>query len=317
MITKISTKNMTREEWLEYRRKGIGGSDAGAVLGLNPYRSAFDVYADKLSLIPEKEDNEAMRQGRDLEQYVSERFEEYSGKKVHRVNSILKNSKYPFAFANIDRAVSGEKAGLECKTAKTLSIKRYKNGEFPEEYYCQCMHYIMVTGYRKWYLAVLILGSDFKVFEIERDEDEIKALSEAESRFWNENVKNQIPPPPKGMSSENEAINNMFPNSTSGTVCDLSPFTTKLKRLTDLKNLISECEQEKKQLEQEIKLYMKDCEIGDCDGYKISWKTQLRQSYDTKRLVADFVPEGTSLEDYEKITPLRAFKVYEVQNEEE
>ena len=176
MITKLSTLDMSHEEWLMQRRKGIGGSDAGALLGLNPYRGAYDVYADKIGMAPPVEDNEAMRQGRDLEAYVAERFEQETGKRVRRRNAIITNSEYPFALANIDREIVGEHAGLECKTTSVLNLTRYKNGEFPSEYYCQCMHYLMVTGWDKWYLAVLVYGTDFKIFEIERDEDEIAAL---------------------------------------------------------------------------------------------------------------------------------------------
>ena len=65
----VSTRNLSKEDWLRYRKCGITGTDAGAILGLNPYRSAFQVYHDKISDTTENIDNEAMRQGRDLENY--------------------------------------------------------------------------------------------------------------------------------------------------------------------------------------------------------------------------------------------------------
>ena len=83
------TLDMPREQWLELRRQGIGGSDAAAIVGLDRYRSPFDVYADKLGLKKEQPDNEAMRQGRDLEEYVASRFCEQTGKKVRRRNARL------------------------------------------------------------------------------------------------------------------------------------------------------------------------------------------------------------------------------------
>lgn len=85
------TKDMTREEWLKLRKQGIGGSDAGAVCGLNPYVSPMDVYMDKTTEeIPEQDrDNEAMRLGRDLEQYVAERFCEETGLKVRWYNKVV------------------------------------------------------------------------------------------------------------------------------------------------------------------------------------------------------------------------------------
>lgn len=77
--------------WLAERRTGIGGSDVAAILGLNEWTSPYTVWADKLGLLPEREDSEAMRQGRDLEHYVAERFSKVSGKRVRRVNRILRH----------------------------------------------------------------------------------------------------------------------------------------------------------------------------------------------------------------------------------
>lgn len=82
----VSTLQLSREEWLRYRKQGIGGSDAGAVCGLNPYRTAAHVYLDKITEDVEEIDNESMRQGRDLEEYVARRFMEETGLKVRRSN---------------------------------------------------------------------------------------------------------------------------------------------------------------------------------------------------------------------------------------
>ena len=192
-LTKISTKNMPHEEWLEHRRKSIGGSDASAIIGLNTYCSPYTVWADKLGKLPPKEDNEAMRLGRDLENYVAQRFTEETGKKVRRENNILINPDIPFAHANVDRMIVGEDAGFEAKTTSALNLKKFKNGEYPENYYVQCVHYLMVTGCKRWYLGVLILGVGFQHFVIERDEAEIEALRKSEADFW-EYVKTQQAP---------------------------------------------------------------------------------------------------------------------------
>lgn len=125
----------THKEWLAIRRRGIGGSDAAAIVGLDRYRSPFAVYADKLGLTPEREDNEAMRQGRDLEDYVAQRFTETTGKKVRRCNDTLQHPKYPRLLANIDRLIVGEKALLECKTTSILNKTKFTQGEYPPNYY--------------------------------------------------------------------------------------------------------------------------------------------------------------------------------------
>ena len=112
----ISTLNLSKEDWLRYRKCGITGTDAGAILGLNPYRSAFQVYHDKISDTIENIDNEAMRQGRDLEDYVAQRFTEATGLKVRRANAIYQSEEHPLLLADFDRLIVGQKAGLECKT---------------------------------------------------------------------------------------------------------------------------------------------------------------------------------------------------------
>lgn len=81
MIHKISTKGMSRDEWLQLRQKTIGGSDAAAIIGLNKWETPYSVWAEKTGRIAHTEDNEAMRTGRDLEEYVAKRFEEATGKK--------------------------------------------------------------------------------------------------------------------------------------------------------------------------------------------------------------------------------------------
>lgn len=309
MITKLSTLNMTHEEWIEERRRGIGGSDAGAVIGLNPYKGAFEVYADKLNLMPNKPDNERMRLGRDLEEYVANRFKEVTNKRVHRENHIIYNSDYPFAFANVDRLIVGEKAGLECKTTNSMNLKRYKNGDYPDEYYCQCLHYMAVTGANKWYLAVLVLGVEFKIFEIIRDDAEIAALMNAEKDFWENNVQKQIPPSPTG--ADGDIIQSIYPRSNNDAV-ELLGFTEKLKRRDEVKELLNKLEAEKKQIEQEIKLFMGEAETAQCSTHKVTWRNMSRTTVDVNSLVADLLP-NTDISAYCKTTNYRIFKIQEVE----
>ena len=123
----VSTLNLDKTEWLRYRKQGIGGSDAGAVCGLNPYRTAMQVYQDKITEETEEIDNEAMRQGREFEDYVAKRFMEATGKKVRRANAMFYDEKHPFMLADVDRMVVGENAGLECKTASPYMADEWKD----------------------------------------------------------------------------------------------------------------------------------------------------------------------------------------------
>ena len=282
-ITTISTVGMSREDWLKHRRSGIGGSDAAATLGLNAYKSPFAVWADKLGQLPDQEDNEAMRQGRDLEDYVAQRFAEQTGKKCRRYNAIIRNDAYPFALANIDRAVVGEKAGLECKTTSLMNLKRYKAGEYPDNYYVQCMHYLAVTGWDKWYLAVLVLGSGFYVFEIERDEGEINALMEAERACWDDHVVTQQPPAVDGSRSTAKAINAMAIDSTDE--AEIHESKASLTELEAITGQIRFLAKRAETIRQDIKVKMGGATSARCDEYQAFWRESQRIYIDKAALL--------------------------------
>lgn len=304
-LKKISTLDMPHEEWLRHRQRSIGGSDAAAIVGLSAYVSPYTVWADKLGKIPPSEDNEAMRQGRDLEQYVAERFAEATGKKVRRENNILINPDFPFAHANVDRIVIGEDAGLECKTTNQLNLEKFKNGEFPDHYYVQCMHYMMVTGCSKWYLAVLVLGREFLWFEIERDEEEIAALAKSEQEFW-KCVEQGVPPAADGSKSTTDTIQTMFPDSSESSV-SLFSFDNMLTQREDIKRSIGDLKALQDEIENKIKAYMQDASRGESDKYRVTWSTSERSSFDSKRFAADH-PE-MDLSKYFKTTKSRIFRV--------
>ena len=304
-LTKIPTVNMPRKEWLEHRRKSIGGSDAAAVVGLNRYASPYSLWADKRGLLPEKEDTEAMRIGRDLEDYVAQRFTEATGKRVRRENSIIVNPSIPFAHANVDRLVVGEDAGLECKTTTVLNLKRYANGEYPEHYYVQCVHYMMVTGAARWYLAVLVMGQGFYWFCIERDEAEIEALQTAEVAFWRD-VENGTPPPVDGLTATSEAVSAVLGGSTPGVKCDITAYADDMDEYFSIKQSIKALETRKDEIENRIKVYMDDAEAGESDRYFISYAEQNRRTFDVNRFAGDH-PE-LDLNDYYKTSKTRTFR---------
>jgi putative phage-type endonuclease len=278
------TLDMPREQWLELRKKGIGGSDSAAIVGLDRYRSPFDVYADKLGLRPEIPDNEAMRQGRDLEDYVAQRFMEATGKKVRRRNAILQHPEYSFMTANIDRWVVGENAGLECKTTSVLNRAKFNQGEFPPNYYVQCVHYMAVTGAERWYLAVLVLNNAFHVFTIERDDAEIQALIEAEKDFWENHILKQIPPAPDGSEATTEVIKQLFSEAREREEVALYGHEEKIQQYLELDARVKELTQERDAIKQELQLALADAEIGRAQGYIVEWKNQTRQTLDTQRL---------------------------------
>ncbi len=285
----VSTLNMDHETWLQYRKKGIGGSDAGSICGLNPYSTAISVFQDKTQLqAEEKADNEAMRQGRDLEEYVARRFTEETGKKVRRANAIFYKEEQPFMLANVDRLIVGENAGLECKTASAYSADKWKDGHIPESYEIQCHHYMAVTGADAWYIACVILGKEFIWHKIERDEEIIQMLIRLESDFWNNHVLTEKMPAPDGSKAAEELLAKCYGSSDPEKTVSLVGFDEKLKRRAEIAVLQDKLDQEKKQIEQEVKVYMEDAERADSDRFSVSWKSVVSNRVDSKKLKADY-----------------------------
>lgn len=275
------------EEWKKQRLHGIGGSDAGAVLGFNSYKSPYALWCEKTGRIVDDEDNEAMRVGRDLEQYVAERFCEATGKKVKKSTYSFQSKDYPFMLANVDRLIVGEDAGLECKTASALNRTKWDKGDIPATYYAQCMHYMAVTGAKRWYIAILVMGKEFHWFTVERDEEEIKALIEAEEDFWNL-VERDVAPNVDDSESTSEAISERYAMD-NGDCCNLVADREEiLDELMILKDQKSKLEKEIAFKENLLKDEIKDYQKAICGNYIINWKTSFTERVDSKLLKEKF-----------------------------
>lgn len=306
MYETISTANMSREEWLALRKTGIGGSDAGAICGLNPYSSAIHVYKDKTSDEIADFDNESMRQGRDLEEYVARRFMEETGLKVRRSNVMYRNKKEPFMLADVDRLIVGEDAGLECKTASAYNADKWKDGAIPDHYLIQCYHYMAVTGKKAWYIAVVILGVEFKYHKVTWDDNIITNLISIEKQYWKNYVERKHMPEPDGSEICDEILNKYFRNARKESVVELQGFDEKLERREEVINLLDKLATEKSQIEQEIKAFMQDSELAYNDRYRISWSNVDTSRIDTKRMREE---EPELYQKYLKVTSSRRFTV--------
>ena len=305
MITKIATKN--RDEWKALRRDYIGGSDAASVVGLNPYKSAYSLWAEKTGKIPEFEGNLATDMGAYLEDFVAKLFEKETGKKVRRESRSIFNDKYPWAIANCDRMIVGEDAGLECKFTDSLNLKKYKNGEYPERFYAQCVHYLATTGKKRWYLAVLIGNKEFKWFTIERDEEEIAALMGEEEKMAT-CIKTNTPPAVDGLQSTSNAISKVYPDS-NGDIVSLMAYETDLMQYLALTAQIKELEKQQGEMANRVKTFMGEAGKGESNRYKVSWSTSAKRTFDTKAFQADH--KNIDLNKYYKTSSYRTFKVSE------
>lgn len=282
----VSTLNLSREEWLEYRRAGIGGSDAAAIAGLHRWKSPLQVWQEKMGLTLDQEENERMYWGTRLEEVVAEEFERRTGKKVRRRNAILQHDEHLHMLANVDRLVVGEKAGLECKTAGEWSGKRLEEEGFLPEHLLQCQHYLAVTGYDKWYLACLIGGQRFVYQEILPDAELIANLIKIEADFW-KLVQQGTPPPPDGTDACTRFLSERYPESSPGLEIALPEDAEDLiKQVRAEKEIIEQHEERKAEAENKLKNYLGEAERGGCGKWVVSWKNVASTRIDTKLLKA-------------------------------
>lgn len=304
------TKNMAREDWLQLRKQGIGGSDAGAVCGLNPYTSAMDVFLEKTRKeLPEERDNEAMREGRDLEDYVAKRFCEETGYKVRRSNVTYIHEQYPFMIADVDRLLVRKEQGLiglECKTASPYSAEKWNDGKIPAHYLTQCYHYMAVLDAQAWYIAVLIYGKEFKYIRIDRNEEIIQNLIKIEECFWKAHVLSGTMPEPDGSSAADSFLRGQYQNSIPKSRIFLDGFNERLQRREEITTQIEALEKEKRKIEQEVKLSMKDAELAENEHFLVSWKSSSSNRLDSKKLKEE-LPEV--YEQYTKTVVSRKFVV--------
>jgi putative phage-type endonuclease len=271
------------------RSQGIGGSDTGAVVGMNRWKSPFQLWLEKTGQVePEDISNkENVYWGTKLEPLIAQRFCEVTGKKLHR-QGMMANVNYPWMLVNVDRLVVGENAGLECKTTNTFSAKEWDADNLPDSYYWQCQHYMMATGMSKWYIAVLIGGQDFRHKEIPRCQPDIDFLYEAEKEFWEVNVQQNIMPPVDGSDSCAAAIREKFKGGRPDPVVLPEESIQLLELIDNFKAEKKNLDANLKESENKLCLLLGDNEIGYAGERKVTWKVQNgRVTVDGKKLKAE------------------------------
>lgn len=203
-----------------------------------------------------------MRQGRDLEDYVAQRFSEETGFKVRRANAIYQSEEHPLLLADFDRLIVGQKAGLECKTVSPFSADKWADGKIPAHYLAQVDHYLAVSGFDCWYVVALIFGRELVIHKIVTDKQVLSDLIDKEELFWTNHVVPQIPPAPNGCDCDTQQINQMYEVDNRDKTADLSALHGLLDKRQELSDQIEQMEQEKTAIEQQVKLKMQDAAYG-------------------------------------------------------
>lgn len=261
------TSNLSREEWLACRRNGIGGSDAAAIMRISPFRTARDIYYDKLNIAPDADAEEnwvALEIGHRLEDLVGEIFTRKTGLPIYQIKKMFQHPMYPFMLADVDyfiRLPNGRTAILEIKTTNHHAIKHWwKDGEeiVPDYYEAQGRHYMAVMNVDEVYFCCLYGNNEDEVAirHIVRDYVYESEMIFLEQCFWEENVLARIPP---NYTETGDLINASMKRYSGSADTELEAMRLSgssksyFERYLDLQAQKSEADKEAKDLEQEMK----------------------------------------------------------------
>jgi putative phage-type endonuclease len=285
----VDISKLSREQWLELRRKSIGASDAAAAVGLNPYMSEYRLWGEKTgALAPEDlSKNLAVRLGNLLEPVVAEIYEEQTGRKVRRVNQMLYHPEHQWMHANLDRRVVGERRIVELKTAGDWVARKDfgdADDDVPVQYLLQVQHQLAITGDPIGDLAVLISNQELRVYSIPRDEELIADLIAREHEFWDLVERNE-PPAARDLAD----LMLRYPNGGGVPVEATNEIAVIMDDLADAKHEIKLLEERVESLKFDVCSYMGDSERLTYLGADLAtWKPSKPRKYiDAKRLEAE------------------------------
>ena len=276
------------EEWEDIRGNGIGGSDAGAIIGVNPYKSIIDVYIDKTQGSDFK-GNKYTHWGHNLESVIFKEFQRlHDDFYCYEVPFTMKKG---YLVANVDGMCYDLEKGwgvVEIKTANAFAGKEWNGETIPDSYFAQVQHYLAVTGLSYAYIACLIGGNTYKEFYIERAEEDIKLIEEKCTEFWNENILKRIPPMPDGSEAYSKYLLKEA-DSSDDDVVELDTIEDKGQEYKAVKSEIEALEKKKKLIEQEILKEMNenDCKKAKSENFKFTIVCQNRATFDKKRFFAE------------------------------
>lgn len=267
----IAETPANRAEWLEARRRGLGGSDAAAAVGLSRWKTPLQLYLDKRGEADDAEENDAMRWGNMLEPVVRQEYANKTGHTVIRVPGIVRHPVLSFALANVDGLIPVDAKILECKTSQNRDEwGEAGTDQIPQEYALQTQHYLGVTGYQVCDIAVLFGVRDFRIYTVEADSELQEMLFAQEAAFW-QRVQDGNPPDPVDLAD----VKRRWPISKAAQVTASGDDVLSWAKLQEVRREIAALEAAEEQLKASLQRSMADAaELLDSDGTMLAtWKT--------------------------------------------
>lgn len=273
----MKIQSFTKEE----RQLYIGGSDIPAIMGLSRWKTPLRLWGEKTGKIEPADlsDNEAVEMGKDLEEFVAQKFSERTGKQVRRAPKKYVHKDYPYLAANLDRLITGTDELLECKTCSAYKKDEWVEG-IPQEYVLQVIWYLGITGRSIGWIAVLIGGQKFLYKRIDFDAELFNTMLEKALEFW-QLVQDEIPP--KAFAQDSDTLFELYPTHTEDFI-ENQEIEERVAYLQETKMQIKDMQDEQKMLETELKALIADRQGILTQKYKVTWTTQTSRRIDTTTL---------------------------------
>jgi putative phage-type endonuclease len=268
---------MADKDWKAERRKGIGGSDAAAILGLSPWKNAMDVWLEKMNLATEVTDPAhtfLLELGQELEPVVARLYEKRTGRTLYAPANAYVHPMYSALRGNPDRLVQGETRGVELKTETVYSDKFGEPGtdEVPFHYLVQCAHYMMLLDYPAWDIALLKNGTTFSIYTIERDMELERDMAEQLTAWWVKHVVGKVPPDVDGSGAWKAYLRKRFPSDILPVLDADKNVLSVISSLQVVRQILSKYEGVKDALENRVKMVIGPHQGIEGSFGKITWK---------------------------------------------
>lgn len=271
---------------IDDRTKFLGSSDAAPILGLSPWRTALEVYEDKItprSLEPDRNKARLFSRGKRFEPVVCEMLADEEGLTIASRNQRYQDPEHPFLAAEID-AETTDGRNIEIKTVSPFAAREWgeeRSDQIPLHYCVQVLHALMVTRRDQAIVAALIGSDDLRVYRVDRDDELIARIRAEELAFWD---RTQRRDPPPAITLADATLR--WPSSVTRTVVCDAELCNKITELKTLRSHIKELERAAEDMELVAKSVMGDADtLLAPDGRRLAtWKSQSTSTLDQRAL---------------------------------
>lgn len=285
----------SREAWLELRKGGIGSSEVGTILGLNPYETPYQLWRKKKGLDAPTPENFAMRAGHYLEDAVSLFYQDETGNEIIKSSAgdwLIINNERPFLRVSPDRTCwkrgmarkHDNKGIVECKTTQ----KEIDGDSLPQHWFCQLQYQLGVAELNWGAIAWLTAGREFGYRDLTFDKDFYDWMIEDVTRFWVDCIQGNQEP----LAINVEDVILKSPRHIAGkTLTANDDIIAELAELKEVREELAALDQRKKAIEETIKMTMGDAEalvLPNTDDVLCTWKAgKDRTKFDDKRFAQE------------------------------